>query len=133
MIGGYIPSGQGTVDTIRLQDGRTVRVSAVDGESPYIVTRSNPAPHVEFQQVRDRYLSQLNLVLETTDLDPNTKARIRAVYVNQGKESRGLFLKVTQENKVLESEARRALYIGAGLFVGAGALIFSICRNPNRR
>ena len=45
MIGGYIPSGQGTVDTIRLQDGRTVRVSAVDGESPYIVARGNPHCH----------------------------------------------------------------------------------------
>ena len=33
MVGEYIPSGQGTVDTIRLRDGRTVRVSAVDGRS----------------------------------------------------------------------------------------------------
>ena len=33
MIGEYIPSGQGTVDTIRLQDGRTIQVSAVDGRS----------------------------------------------------------------------------------------------------
>ena len=33
MFGEYIRSGQGTVDTIRLQDGRTVQVSAVDGWS----------------------------------------------------------------------------------------------------
>lgn len=42
MFGKYISSGQGAVDTIRLQNGRTVQVSAVDGDSPYIVARSNP-------------------------------------------------------------------------------------------
>ena len=36
------PSGQGTVDTIRLRDGRTVRVSAVDG-------RSNPLGNISLQ------------------------------------------------------------------------------------
>lgn len=45
MFGEYISSGQGTVDTLHLQDGGTVQVSAVDGDSPYIVTRSNPHCH----------------------------------------------------------------------------------------
>lgn len=45
MFGEYISSGQGTVDTLHLQDGGTVQVSAVDGDSPYIVARSNPHCH----------------------------------------------------------------------------------------
>jgi hypothetical protein len=55
MFGEYIPSNSGTVDTLTLSDGRQIQVSAVDGDSPYIVSgnasnnnfvqavRSNPA------------------------------------------------------------------------------------------
>jgi hypothetical protein len=55
MFGEYIPSNSGTVDTLTLRDGRQIQVSAVDGDTPYIVSgnasnnnfvqavRSNPA------------------------------------------------------------------------------------------
>jgi len=42
MFGEYIPSNSGTVDTLTLSDGRKIEVSAVDGDTPYIVARSNP-------------------------------------------------------------------------------------------
>lgn len=41
MFGEYIPSNSGTVDTLTLNDGQQIQVSAVDGDTPYIVSRSN--------------------------------------------------------------------------------------------
>lgn len=55
----YIMANQGTVDSVRLRDGQSVRVSAVDGRSPYIAARSNGDP--VFDQA---YVDQMNKNIE---------------------------------------------------------------------
>ena len=52
MFGEYIPSNSGTVDTLTLSDGRQIQVSAVDGETPYIVSGNNAYNYNFAQTVR---------------------------------------------------------------------------------
>ena len=122
----YVTSNYGTVDTLQLRDGRQVRVSAVDGDSPYIVARSNPAPFVEHQQIRDQYLSQLKLELETTDLTPNQKARIVSVYINEGKEARALIRKINADLKSQRSKSTNLVLGSAAHMVIIGASTYML-------
>ena len=52
MFGEYIPSNSGTVDTLTLSDGRQIQVSAVDGDTPYIVSGNNAYNYNFAQTVR---------------------------------------------------------------------------------
>lgn len=52
MFGEYISSHSGTVDTLTLSDGRQIQVSAVDGDTPYIVSGNNAYNYNFAQTVR---------------------------------------------------------------------------------
>lgn len=118
MFGEYISSGQGTVDTIHLQDGGTVQVSAVDG-------RSNPHCHCaharsngnelilkELEESRDKYLSQLNLVLKGLPaLKPEEEDRIRDTFLSHSIKNRQLITSMAQK---YESEKSKYKTVALG-------------------